>query len=318
MNRIITAFAFTCLCFTGVEAQQMPLFTQYREMQGIINPAAINHDFFTDHHKGSFGTSFRRQWTGIEGPPTTQILRGEYFSADRTGVTLLAGGYLVNDQTGPTGFTGLYGRIAGVINSDAEYSGLSFGLAFGGVQYRVKTTELKLRDLDDIRAAQDRTQFYPDLSIGAFWYQRLDGLADDDYVYAGVSMPQVMGLDLTVPTGVGSKNVNLQRIRHYYAHAGWYHFFGEGSFIEPSVWVRYLPNVPVSVDMNLRYQAGNYIWVGAGYSLSGSIHAETGFILGKNMGFENNIKFGYGFDYATRTYAPFVGTSHEVNLSFSF
>ncbi len=318
MNRILKAFACICILATEAQAQQMPLFTQYREMQGVINPAAINHSFFTDQHKGSVGVSFRRQWVDIQGPPTTQILRGEYFAADHTGVTILAGGYLMNDQTGPTGFTGLYGRIAGVLTPDAEYSGLSVGLALGGVQYRIKTSELKLRDADDIRASQDHTQFYPDLSIGAFWYQRLDGLADDDYVYAGASIPQLMSLDLTVPTGIGAKNVRLERVKHYYANAGWYHFFGEGSFIEPSIWLRYLPNVPLNVDMNLRYQAANSFWIGAGGSLQGTVHAETGIILGKNMGFDKSFKFGYGFDYATRSYGSFAGTSHEVNLSFSF
>lgn len=318
MNRIFTAFSFVWLIGVSSQAQQMPLFTQYREMQGVINPAAINYGFFTDQHKGSVGVSFRRQWVDMPGPPTTQILRGEYFAADRTGVTILAGGYLMNDQTGPTGFTGLYGRIAGVITSDAEFSGLSIGLAAGGVQYRVKTSEIKLRDLDDIRANQDRTQFYPDLSIGAFWYQRLDGVADEDYIYAGASIPQIMALDLSVPTGVSSQEVHLQRVRHYYAQAGWYHFFGEGSFVEPSVWVRYVPNVPLSVDMNVRYQAANNFWIGLGGSIQGMIHAEAGVILGKNVGYDSNIKFGYGFDYSTRTYGPLVGATHEVNLSFAF
>ena len=318
MNRILTAFSFVWLIGVSSQAQQMPLFTQYREMQGVINPAAINYGFFTDQHKGSVGVSFRRQWVDMPGPPTTQILRGEYFAADHTGVTILAGGYLMNDQTGPTGFTGLYGRIAGVITSDAEFSGLSIGLAAGGVQYRVKTSEIKLRDLDDIRANQDRTQFYPDLSIGAFWYQRLDGVADEDYIYAGVSIPQIMALDLSVPTGVSSQEVHLQRVRHYYAQAGWYHFFGEGSFVEPSIWLRYVPNVPLSVDMNVRYQAANNFWIGLGGSIQGMIHAEAGVILGKNVGYDSNIKFGYGFDYSTRTYGPFVGATHEVNLSFAF
>ena len=318
MNRILSVLAFVSFVLASVQAQQMPLFTQYREMQGVINPAAINYAFFTDQHKGSVGVSIRRQWLDMTGPPTTQILRGEYFAADRTGVAMLAGGYLMNDQTGPTGFTGLYGRIAGVITSDAEYSGLSIGLAAGGVQYRVKTSELKLRDPDDIQANQDRTQFYPDLSIGAFWYQRLDGTADEDYIYAGASIPQIMGLDLSVPTGISTQEVRLQRVRHYYAQAGWYHFFGEGSFVEPSVWLRYVPNVPLSIDMNVRYQAANNFWIGAGGSIQGMIHAEAGFILGKNMGYDTNIKFGYGFDYSTKSYGPFVGTTHEINLSFAF
>jgi type IX secretion system PorP/SprF family membrane protein len=318
MNRILTIFSIVWLFGARTQAQQMPLFTQYREMQGIINPAAINYGFFTDHHKGSVGMSIRRQWLDISGPPTTQILRGEYFAADHTGVTILAGGYLMNDQTGPTGFTGLYGRIAGVITSDAEYGGLSFGLSAGGVQYRIKTSELKLHDPDDIRTAQDRTQLYPDLSIGAYWYQRLDGLADDDYVYVGASIPQIMGLDLSIPTGIGTNEVRLQRVRHYYAQAGWYHFLDEGTFVEPSLWLRYVPNTPLSIDLNVRYQAANRFWVGAGGSIQGMIHAEAGFIFGKNMGYDSNVKVGYGFDYSTKSFGPYVGTTHEFNLSFAF
>jgi type IX secretion system PorP/SprF family membrane protein len=305
----------TCFFVLKMQAQQIPLFTQYREMHGILNPAAVPYGFLTNQNKTSFGVLNRRQWLNMPNPPTTQILRGEHFAADRTGVAMLAGGYLINDQTGPTGFTGLYGRIAGVITNDADVGGVSFGLSVGAVQYRLKTTELKLRDDGDIRAIDDRSTVYPDLSIGAFWYQKFPDISDD-YVYAGVSVPQMMGLDLNV-TDV-DKTLHYQRVRHYYASAGWYHFFDEGSFIEPSVWVKYVKNVPLNVDFNLRYQAANTFWVGAGSSLMGNIHAELGFILGKNVGFDSNFRVGYGFDYSSQTYGSFVGTTHEVNLSYSF
>jgi type IX secretion system PorP/SprF family membrane protein len=313
-NGVIIAL-LTCFFVMKMQAQQIPLFTQYREMHGILNPAAVPYGFLTNQNKTSIGVLNRRQWLNMPNPPTTQILRGEHFAADRTGVALLAGGYLINDQTGPTGFTGLYGRIAGVITNDADVGGVSFGLSLGGVQYRLKTTELKLRDDGDVRAMDDRTTIYPDLSIGAFWYQKFPDLSDD-YVYAGVSVPQMMGLDLNV-TDV-DKTLHYQRVRHYYASAGWYHFFEEGSFLEPSVWVKYVKNVPLNVDFNLRYQAANTFWVGAGSSLTGNIHAELGFILGKNVGFDSNFRVGYGFDYSSQTYGSFVGTTHEVNLSYSF
>jgi type IX secretion system PorP/SprF family membrane protein len=316
MNRNGVIFALlTCFFVMKMQAQQMPLFTQYREMHGILNPAAVPYGFLTNQNKTSIGVLNRRQWLNMPNPPTTQILRGEHFAADRTGVALLAGGYLINDQTGPTGFTGLYGRIAGVITNDADVGGVSFGLSLGGVQYRLKTTDLKLRDDGDIRAMNDRTTIYPDLSIGAFWYQKFPDLSDD-YVYAGVSVPQMMSLDLNV-TDV-DKTLHYQRVRHYYASAGWYHFFEEGSFLEPSVWVKYVKNVPLNVDFNLRYQAANTFWVGAGSSLTGNIHAELGVILGKNVGFDSNFRVGYGFDYSSQTYGSFVGTTHEVNWSYSF
>jgi type IX secretion system PorP/SprF family membrane protein len=316
MNRFGAIFALlTCFSSTITQAQQIPLFTQYREMHGVLNPAAVPYSFLTNQNKASFGLLSRRQWLNMPNPPTTQILRGEYFAADRTGVAFLGGGYLIKDETGPTGFTGLYGRIAGVLTNDAEVGGVSVGLSIGMVQYRLKATELKLRDEGDIRATEDRTKLYPDLSIGAFWYQKTGDLSDD-YVYTGVSVPQMMGLDLGIVDV--DRTLHYERVRHYYASAGWYHFFGEGSFIEPSVWVKYVKNVPLSVDFNVRYQAANTFWVGAGASISRNIHAELGVILGKNIGFDSNFRVGYGFDYSAQTYGSFVGSTHELNISYSF
>ncbi len=315
MNRFLAAFLCLCLACV-VKAQQVPLFTQYRESQGVLNPAAINYDFFTDRHTTSFGASYRRQWADIANAPMTQILRGEHYMTDRAGIGMLMGGYLMNDQTGPTGFTGLYGRFATVFTSDAEYSGLSIGLSAGAVQYRVKTSELKLRDPNDIRALTDRMQIYPDLGMGVFYYQRMDGVLDDDYFYAGLSIPQVMGLDLQFQTDGGK--FSTKRIQHYFANIGWYHFMGESSFIEPSASIKYAPNVPLNIDLNARYQMGTSFWVGVGTSLQGKIHAETGVIIGRSMGSSNNFKIGYGFDYSFQSYGPYAGTTHEVNLSFSF
>ena len=316
MNKIFP-FAFGILFTVLAHAQQIPLFTQYRDMQGVINPASINYDFFTDHHKVSFGASVRKQWTDITGSPATQILRGEYFGADRTGVALLAGGYLMNDQTGPTGFTGVYGRVGGVITQDPEYSGLSFALSGGAVQYRVNTSELKLRDPNDIRALTDRMQIYPDLGIGAFYYQHLVGALADDYFYEGLSVPQILALDLNFPTDNNGR-FSTRRVRHFYGNVGWYHFVGEGSFIEPSVWVKYVPGAPLNVDVNARYQMNGSFWVGLGTSLQGNIHVETGILIGKSLGNENTFKIGYGFDYSFQSYGSYVGSTHELNLGFSF
>ncbi|MFT5165953.1 MAG: hypothetical protein ACI8P3_001184, partial [Saprospiraceae bacterium] len=44
-----------------VLAQQLPLFTQYREQAGIINPAAVHSDYFIYEHNVAFGGSYRKQ-----------------------------------------------------------------------------------------------------------------------------------------------------------------------------------------------------------------------------------------------------------------
>jgi type IX secretion system PorP/SprF family membrane protein len=315
MNKLFTAVVLY-FSITILNAQQIPLFTQYREAQGILNPAAINYDFFTDAHKTSIGLSFRRQWLDMTNPPTTQILRGEHFMADRSGVAILAGGYILRDQTGPTGYTGIYGKFATIFTDDAEYSGLSIGLNAGVVQYRVRTSQLKLKDDGDIRALEDRSQTHPDIGAGIYYYRQLEGNVDGDYFYSGLSVPQLLGLDLNFTSSNG--DFNLRRVQHFYGCIGWYHFIGESSFIEPSAWIKYAPNAPVNVDLNLRYQMGSNLWVGIGTSMRGNIHAETGFILGKSLGLSNNLKFGYGFDYSFQSYGPYVGSTHEFNLSVSF
>ncbi|MEK7257085.1 MAG: type IX secretion system membrane protein PorP/SprF, partial [Bacteroidota bacterium] len=157
MNRLQRTL-LTCLIAGSsfqIFAQQLSLFTQYRENQSIINPAAVNGSYLTHQQNLSFGASYRAQWAGLENAPTTATLRGEYLYTGGGSVSLIAGGYLVNDQTGPTGFTGIYGRIGGLLSSDPEYAGISIGLSAGAVQYRVNTSEIRLRDEGDILSGAD-------------------------------------------------------------------------------------------------------------------------------------------------------------------
>lgn len=297
-------------------AQQIPIFTQYREQAAFINPAALNQDFFTNGYNFSFGASYRRQWLELNNAPTTKLLRGEWFQKDREGFNLLAGGYVVQDATGPTGFTGAYARVGGIFTDDAAEHGISTALTIGMVQYRINTNELQLREKDDIIMGENRQQTYPDIGLGVFAYQKLYGDWSDDIIYAGVSMPQSLGLNLNFKNGDGS--FSTQRVRHYYAQVGWYHFLGEGMFLEPSVWLKYVANTPFNADINLRFQLTNSFWIGAGASNRGKVHAELGVIVGESLGLNGRMRIGYGIDYAFASYAPFVGATHEFNIGFAF
>ena len=109
----------------GLQAQQLSLFTQYRENTTVINPAAVEADYLAYGLNASIGISYRQQWAGISGSPTTQVLRGSYIADGMSGVALMAGGHIINDVTGPTGLTGFYGRIAGILTDDPAYGGFS-------------------------------------------------------------------------------------------------------------------------------------------------------------------------------------------------
>lgn len=297
-------------------AQHLPLFTQYRDQIGVLNPGAFSHDYLVHENPMSFGLSFRRQWVGLESAPVTQTLRGEYFYESGGSFNLIYGGHVVNDQTGPTGFTGAYGRVGGLLSSDPYYGGLSLGFSFGMVQYRVKTSELRLRDLNDLTGTTDQSMLFPDVGVGLYYYKYIErGFLDDSHIYAGVSIPQVFGLDLEFITENGS--FGTRRIQHYYAVAGLYKYLRNDTYLEPSVWFKYAPGAPVNVDLNLRYQMNGNFWLGAGGATAGTVHLETGFILGENYNLNNTLKIGYGFDYSFNTFGPEVGSSHEINLTYS-
>ena len=313
-NRLWLALGLIIGVAYASRAQQLSLFTQYRENATLLNPAAVTGDYLARQQNLSFGASHRVQWTGLDSAPRTQTLRADFLYTGGDGFAPSMGGYLINDQTGPTGFTGLYGRFGGVISRDPRYGGICAGISGGIVQYRVNASELRLRDGGDVVGMADQQQLFPDVGLGVFAYKLLEGrFLRDDYVYGGVSVPQVLGLNLDYTSEDGS--FSTRRIQHAYATAGLYHFLRDDNFIEPSVWVKYAPNAPVQVDINLRYQMANAFWVGTGGNTAGTAHVEGGVLLGSRYG--NQLRIGYGFDYSFSQIGPFLGASHEVNLTYA-
>jgi len=296
--------------------QQLPLYTQYRENAGLLNPAALESDFMGYANNLTIGASYRSQWDAISGAPRTMILRGTYLADDYAGLTFMGGGYLLRDQTGPLSFTGAYGRIAGVITADPTQGGVILGLSAGIVQFGLNRDIVVVRDMTDELALTARSQLFPDVGVGIYAYRYLStGRTKSAYVYGGASMPQVLGLNLKDRTAAG--DYYLQRVRHIYGLLGMYLFFDDNSFLEPSVWFKYVPNAPMNVDLNLRYQLPGSLWIGAGGSSAWTLHVEAGVLIGSNLGLDSAIRVGYGYDYSFKTYGPFAGGTHEVNLSYS-
>ena len=310
-NRLLLPLG-VILLWSGIQlnAQQLPLFTMYRQQSTLLNPAALSADYFARDQNLSFGASFRRQWAGLEGAPTTQTLRGSYFFKDMRGFAPNVSAHLINDQTGPTGMTGLYLNGGGFITENPDYGGIGIGLSFGMVQYRLKTSELILRDQDDILLGETQTQLFPDVGLGVFGYA---DIGNGDIVYGGISVPQILGLDLQF-RGVDG-DFETQRVRHFYANAGFYHYLDDDNFIEPSVWVRYVPGADINVDINFRYQMVQNLYIGAGGNTGGAGHIEAGLMLGDTYSFDNTIQIGYSFTRWFSDFGPDAGPTHEFNLS---
>ena len=308
--RSVLLFAFLLAGGLTVSAQQLSLFSQYRESATIINPAAMESDWLTFGYNMNFGANYRRQWAGQENTPETQTLRFSYINPNLRGATLTTGAYLINDQTGPTGYTGFYGRIGTVIGRNPDEAGLSVALSAGYVGYRVRGSELVLREVGDVLAGVDQSQSHPDVGLGIYGYGYL---ANDHMVYGGLSVPQLLGFDLTYENDNGEYEVS--RLRHYYAMAGWYWFTGRDSYLELSSWLKYVDGAPLHADFSARYQLPTAPYLGAGLSSSGQFHFEAGINVGQSYDAATNFRLGYSYGYAFTEFGPSFGGTHELQLS---
>ena len=310
MNK--TAFTILlCLAVCArVPAQQLPLLSQLQESAGVLNPAAVPSAYLQFGHNVQVVATHHDQWVQLEGHPRTTQAAANVLFDNYEGVAPLAGAYLVHDQTGPTGFTGAYLKMAGVITGDAYEGGLSLGLQAGISQYRLNIADLVLHDDEPVFFSENADRLYPDVGIGVFAYRRLDAAT----VYAGLSAPQILGLNLNFRGADG--DITTQRYRHYYAQVGGILPVGRDGFVEPVAWLRYVPGVPMNLSAMARYQSPAALFVGLGAASSGLAHGEIGVSLGDR---DNQLfRVGYGFDYAFRRYGSYAGSTHEINLSYSF
>ncbi len=312
-----TLLFLIAFCFVvEAQSQQLGLFHQYRDNYEIFNPASLERDFLQYGQTMSAGFSYRHQWASIDFAPRTAAAKFSWVNQDNK---INVGAYLINDQTGPTGFSGAYGRFSYIISSEPENWGVSVGLSGGIVQYRINLSEIEFTEQGYVDGMANVSTIYPDLGLGAFYYQYIDwgGYYDGDYIYAGLSVPQVLGLNLSFTEEVGQ--FQKQRNQHFYALLGTVKYLGESTFIEPSAMVKYIPNSPINIDANVRLQVVDGFFIGAGWASSEEVHVEIGLSLAENAGFDNaRFSVAYGYEYAYQTFGPNFGSTHEINLRYSF
>lgn len=294
-------------------AQQLPLFTQYREHHSYINPASLSWDYFTYRYRLNIGISHRSQWANVEGGPNAQLLHGEYIWEPEGPFSLLTGAHFLSYNTAPERYTGSFGRIVSFFSKNLYEGALAIGLSFGGVQYSVDKNDIIFPDPDDIIALENRSFWFQDVSVGMFFHKRLHG----DNLYGGLSVPQFKELDLGAAASP-NKPYSLKRIRHLYANLGYYKYLNQDSFIESSIWIKCVPNIPIHANMNFRFQYSNIAWLGVGYATNQSLHFEFGVLLGENLGFNNLARIGYGYETSISAFnRGSFGNTHEVNLNYS-
>ncbi|MEM7374449.1 MAG: PorP/SprF family type IX secretion system membrane protein [Bacteroidota bacterium] len=282
-----------------LQAQEEPLFAQYRTNSFLINPGVAGtsetHEIRLTH---------RAQWMNFPGAPRTSVLSYQGFVDEKNSIGLVA----FRDAIGPsvrTGAQAAYGfRFPVGYEGKIGQNYLSLGMAAKFMQYRFRTNRVYFEDPNDVVAqAASAGILQGDLSFGMYFY--------NDRLYAGISAPNLIRSDLNALSGVTSPDILSRLYRYYFGLVG-YKFSYDNMSIEPSILVKKVDSAPYQIEGTVRFHlAEERFLVGFSYRTDwlGSVQ------LGLKQG---NMSFYYSADLMmaqknNRVYGP----SHEFVLGLN-
>ena len=308
---------------SAVWGQQRPQYTQYVLNNYVLNPALSGIENYTD-----VKLSLRDQWVGLNGAPRTmyatihkpigkQDLKTSATSFEIPGENPRGQAYwenyeasrphhgiglsIMNDESG------LYNRFSANL-SYAYHIGLnprtnlSMGFA-GGIQ-KISRDGAKstFNNGDPFDPAQGSTadiyRIRPDLSVGLWLYSA-------NY-FAGVSAQQV------IPQKVAftDDTLGFKIVPHLFATAGYRFLLSDDINALPSFMVKYVSPLDPQVDVNVKLQYRDLLWVGGSYRFK---YGYAG-MLGLNVG--NTFNVGYAYDLTTTRLNTASRGTHEIMVGF--
>jgi type IX secretion system PorP/SprF family membrane protein len=329
-------FVFNCVCVLMVQwvsAQQQPYYTQYILNNFILNPALAGIENYWDCK-----VSYRNQWVGLNGAPTTLYLTinaplGKTEYDNETPVTVPdlkakslgakqflmeytappahqgVGFTIINDKTGPLSRIAAYGSYAYHLPVSLKTS-LSFGLSIGVQEVNVDVNAVDFGQANPIDPAALGSGYLnklePDVNAG-LW------LSNKSY-FVGLSAQQIVPVPINSSNGTTTSNgVTLltgKLVPHTFLTAGYKILAGSDINILPSVMISYVQPLPIGVDVNAKIQYQDLLWLGFSYRY------RQGYAVMMGVNISSTVNLGYSYDYTTTQLNTVSSGSHEIVLGF--
>jgi len=275
--------------------QQDPLFTQYLNNPGLINPA----------YAGSKGVTninglFRKQWVGQQWSPTTTTLsvNSPYKNFD-----VGLGFTFVDDKIGPLHQTGLYFDYAKTFTFSKNRN-LSLGLKAGFNYFDINLMNLSVFEYDPYVAFNPHNKILlPNFGVGLYYFA--------EKYYFGFSIPKI--IQNSIKDGENTYVVLGREERHYFLTAG-YLFLSENPVLKfkASVMTRVVNGAPVSLDASGTAILYDKIWLGLTYRLEAAIAAHV------RLQVNERFQIGYSYDLNNSRLKYYNSGSHEIFVSYDF
>lgn len=273
-------------------AQQLPITTQY-----LFNGLLINPAYAGSRKALTANLTWRQQWAGFEGAPSTQVLSLHSPLPEKK---LALGLLVINDRIGVSRETAIMSNYAYRIR--LGHGQLAFGLGAGLRMQAYEWTAVRTTDPGDVQFLADSPEHTrPDFSAGLYW-------ADKKW-FAGLSLPT---LPRTVaPSDSLPKGGLLQGSQPMFT-AGTLLRANPHIKLKPSLLLRKADGTPLQADLNLNLIWRERLWAGVSWRSSN----EACLLL--EVLPTPQLRIGYAYDLALGNMAGYHQGSHEVMLQYEF
>lgn len=281
-------------CALESSAQQDPMYTQYMDNLIIVNPAyAGSKDLL------NLMVVSRNQWVSMPGAPVSRTF--SMHSPIRESKMGL-GFSILNDRVGPIKQTGVYFDYSYKLFFGNQQT-LALGMKGGVNFYEANLTGLAVNDPNDPVFANDINQnFLPNMGVGAFFYT--------NKYYAGLSIPKLIENKIN-QNGVSSENVSAEQM-HLFIMGGYVFDINRIVKFKPSIMLKYVKNVPVSVDLGATFLLYDRLWLGAIYRIGDSAGGMF------QIQATDHLKVGYSYELSINQLGAYNNGTHEIMVSFDF
>jgi type IX secretion system PorP/SprF family membrane protein len=277
------------------QGQMEPVLTQYMFNMQVVNPAYAGM-----WEKIGFSSLVRKQWTGINRSPLTEVFS---FHTPLRNETTGLGLNVTNDEYGREKRFGVFGDYAYEVSLTPE-TRLRLGLKFGFFNYKNPLTQYQLypdNQYDPAFGEDVDLRFLPNFGVGAFLYR-------EDY-YISFSVPNMMKNDFKA-------NINnyssLADIRSFYLAAGYvYRFITLNNLVvKPNMMIRATMNLPLQYDLGINFLLREQLWLGLMFRSANALSFVSQWI------FDNNLRLGFAVDITYNEIFPYQYGTYEITLGF--
>jgi type IX secretion system PorP/SprF family membrane protein len=295
MKKLIIIIAFAAAAFTGLQAQQIPLYSQYWYHPFLYNPALT----------GSTGSPqlffiYRRQWAGFDQAPETRAATFDMpVMSNKAGF----GGYVYNDQSSIFRRWGGSFSYAYHINF-AENHRLSLGLSAGAQSVRINYNDVFVLDpTDEVITNGIQRNSYFEAGFGINYMLKDWSL--------GLSVPSLFGTDLSYLSQNG--RTGYETARHYVAQTSYKLRLAQDKFtIQPTVMFRTTEALNFQLDAGASFMYKDWVWINGMYRYDYAVSVGGGFKV------HNMITVGYSYDLPINNLNGYTTGSHEILLGITF